>query len=384
MIVGIDASNLSQGGGITHLLEILNCLEPQRHGYKKIIVWSRNETLLKLPEFPWLEKIHTKLLEGNVLKRSYWQKFCLTKEARKNRCDVLFVPGGSYAGDFRPVVVMSRNLLPFESKEIFRDGFTLRTLQLLLLRNVQKRSFQRADGVIFLSKYAKSIVERVTTPVKTATIIPHGLSSRFEIEPRDQRKIESYTKENPFRILYVSGIQWHKHQWHVVSAVEMVRKKTGWDIELDLVGPSLPGPLRRLQDSIKVHDSSNKWARYIGEIEYKELHTVYRNADLAVYASSCENMPNTLLEHMASGLPIACSNRGPMPEVLKDAGRYFDPEEPQDIAKVIELLIASPSEREIISRMSFELTKNYNWQQCADNTFKFLKNVAEATPLIHV
>ena len=35
-------------------------------------------------------------------------------------------------------------------------------------------------------------------------------------------------------------------------------------------------------------------------------------------------MPNTLVEAMASGLPIACSDRGPMPEVLGDGGVLFD------------------------------------------------------------
>jgi len=44
---------------------------------------------------------------------------------------------------------------------------------------------------------------------------------------------------------------------------------------------------------------------------------------------------NILVEAMASGLPIACSNRGPMPEVLGDAGVYFDPEDPHDIARAL-------------------------------------------------
>ena len=52
---------------------------------------------------------------------------------------------------------------------------------------------------------------------------------------------------------------------------------------------------------------------------------------MGIFASSCESSSCVLIENMASGLPIACSNRGPMPEVLKDGGVYFDPEKPIDI-----------------------------------------------------
>jgi glycosyltransferase involved in cell wall biosynthesis len=67
-------------------------------------------------------------------------------------------------------------------------------------------------------------------------------------------------------------------------------------------------------------------------------------SDIFVFASSCENMPNTLIEGMAAGLKIACSSRGPMPEVLKDAGYYFDPESPVSISKAIEQIILNPDE----------------------------------------
>jgi len=57
-----------------------------------------------------------------------------------------------------------------------------------------------------------------------------------------------------------------------------------------------------------------------GVVPPNDLATLLAEFDLFIFASSCENMPNTLLEGMASDLPIACSNRGPMPEVLRDGG----------------------------------------------------------------
>lgn len=95
-------------------------------------------------------------------------------------------------------------------------------------------------------------------------------------------------------------------------------------------------------------------------------------ADLFIFASSCENMPNTLLEAMAVGLPIACSNRGPMPEVLDDGGVYFDPEDAVSIANSVEQLIKDPDLRAKIARRASQLSEQYSWSRCAEETWKFI------------
>jgi len=82
-------------------------------------------------------------------------------------------------------------------------------------------------------------------------------------------------------------------------------------------------------------------------------------------------MPNILVEKMASGLPIACSSYGPMPEVLGDAGVYFDPENPIDIEKALWSLISSSSFRTIKARECFLKSHNYSWEQCSSKTFSF-------------
>ncbi len=70
-------------------------------------------------------------------------------------------------------------------------------------------------------------------------------------------------------------------------------------------------------------------------------------------------MPNILLENMAAGLPIACSNRGPMPEVLGDAGVYFDPESVDDIAHAVAKLIHSPFLREELAHRAYSRSQRF-------------------------
>src|SRR3990172_6752011 len=150
MRIGIDASNIRAGGGVTHLVELLRAAKPQEHGFDEIIVWSGSATLNCLEDRPWLKKKHDPMLDENLIKRFYWQRFRLDRLIQKELCDILFVPGGTYTGTFRPFATFSQNLLPFEWLEARRYGVSWMLLKMLLLYRAQRRTFVRASGVIYL------------------------------------------------------------------------------------------------------------------------------------------------------------------------------------------------------------------------------------------
>lgn len=376
MRVGVDASNLRAGGGVTHLIEFLQAACPDKHGVKQIIVWGGDATLTRIADQPWLKKIQDPSLEKSLSVRLYWQKFQLDRLARSVGCDVLFVPGGSYRGGFRPFVTMSRNMLPFEHQEYQRFGFSGNTLRYVLLRQSQLATFRKASGLIFLSDYARTTIHPHLNGRNTAiTTIPHGVEESFRCEPRMQESLGAYSAQRPFRLLYVSIINLYKHQWHVAEAVGQLRKE-GLPIAIDFIGPAYKPALQRLQQAQNRWDPTGEFIRYVGPVPYKELPGRYHQADGFVFASSCENMPNILLEAMASGLPIACSNRGPMPEMLGDAGLYFDPENPAQIAEALRTLLTDVDLRQQIAWKAYDQAQNYSWQRCADETFAFLAQVA--------
>ncbi len=378
MRLGIDASNIRLGGGVTHLTELLRVADPLACGFTQVIVWSGQATLNRIANRPWLLKSHQSLLDRSLPYRAVWQRFRLSRLARMARCDVLFVPGGSYAGDFHPMVTMSQTMLPFEWRELRRYGWSMTTLRLILLRRMQSRSFRRSDGLIFLTQYARDrVIQAIKATAARTTNIPHGIDDRFASPPREQRAISQFSLDRPFRILYVSIIDVYKHQWHVAEAMAKLRE-SGLPVVLTLVGPAYPPALKRLKAALERLDPEGTFIRYLGPIYHSDFPKHYGEADACLYASSCENMPNILLEGMASGLPIACSNRGPMPEVLGDAGVYFDPENPDDIARALRELIDSPELRAGLAKASFERAHSYSWQHCARETFTFLAEVSRA------
>ena len=224
LVIGIDASNLRRGGGRTHLIEFLENIKNYNHEYHKIIVWGQPETLSLIIDFEGLNKKSPSLLNGGLLTRSLWQKFFLSKSARKEKCNVLLIPGGNYSGNFFPVVTMCRNMLPFEWRELFRYGISFLTVKLLLLRLFQSNSFKRSNGIIFLTEHAKKrIIQIIGTLSGAPKVIPHGLNQIFNNRPKIQKSISYYNIKYPFKIIYVSIIDEYKHQCSIIEAISNLR-----------------------------------------------------------------------------------------------------------------------------------------------------------------
>jgi len=375
MRLGIDAFNIRTGGGVTHLVELLGSADPLAHGFQQVIVWGSTATLAKIADRNWLHKVNDPLLDRGLPYRVFWHRFRLRKLADRAGCDVLFMPGGSDESGFKPIVTMSQNLLPFEWQELRRYGWNLHTLKFLLLRWTQGRSFRKANGVIFLTAYARNAILEVTGTLQgECVMVPHGISPRFTVPPRAQRLFTDFKEGQPCRVLYVSIVDVYKHQWHVAEAVAKLRSED-IPIVLELVGPPAGG-MNQLKETLNRVDPEGAFITYRGAVPYENLDAIYAAADIGAFASSCENMPIILLEGMAAGLPMACSQMGPMPEVLGDAGIYFDPEDANSIARALRELIESPDLRAQLAQAAFDRAQAFSWKRCADETFGFLARIA--------
>ena len=375
--IGIDATNLRAGGGVTHLMELMRTAQPAENGIYHIVVWGGKPTLKALEAQPWLSKRNPPALDKGLLQRTLWQRYRLSQAARDEGCDVLFVPGGSYVGNFHPMVTMSQNMLPFEPEEAMHFGrWSWMRLKMWLLRQSQGRSFKKADGLIFLTQYARKGVGRwLGKPKGLQALIPHGIEPRFAANPKPQRSAEDYSFDQPFTFLYVSILMPYKHQIEICKAASELRR-TGCPVRVRFVGEDWGLYGQQFRKTLRELDPQEDFLIWQGAIPFSELHKVYQDADAFVFASSCENMPNILIEAMTAGLPIACSNRGPMPEVLQNAGIYFDPFQPHDIAEAMRTLINSPELRFRLAAQAKELSQAYSWQRCAKETFEFISKVA--------
>lgn len=372
MRVVVDASNLRAGGGLTHLVQLLRAVDPRAHGVSSVQVWSGRKTLDRLSPAPWLTLRHDPALDGSLPQRAHWQARRLAEHVARDG-DLLFVPGGASSTGARPRVVMCRNMLPFERDERRRYGLSLTHARLLALRAVQARSFARADGVIFLSEYARQAIRPLLgTEAPPSRVIAHGVDDRFRRPPRPPREV---TRDRPLRVVMVSQLAPYKHPDTVVAAVRALVAE-GLPVRLDLYGPAeVPAMARAVTESLRRYDPAGAVMAWHGPVSFDAIDRVYAEADVFVFASSCENMPNTLVEAMASGLAVVCSDRGPMPEVLGDAGVYFDPEDWRSLYAALRGLVHAATARAELATASYTRALGFTWSRCAAETWRFLREV---------
>jgi len=365
----IDASNIFTGGGIVHLKNLLHVTNPVIHNIKKITVYGGMKTLESLPQKKWIDLREIKILNRSFPYRILWQKYHLGKY-REQVKPILFVLGGLYLGKYRPFVTMFQNMQIFENVEKNREGFSKEWLRLHLLKLGQGQTFQNCSGLICTSEYSWNYLQQFYPKLlknKEVNIIPFGIS-------QIKQQLRDYKFKDTIRLLYVSSVRQYKHQWHLIEAVARLRKE-GFPIELHLIGSGERVALQQMNKVIRKNTSLGEFVHYYGELSHNETLNWYGNVDLFIFPSSCETFGISLLEAMAEGLPIACSDRGPMPELLQDAGIYFNPEDPDSIAASLKLLLKNEALRKNLGSKARLLSKIYSWERCAHDTLSFLSSV---------
>lgn len=375
--MGFDASRIRSGGGQTHIISLIEEADLDKLHIREIHIWAYRELLDKIPNRPWLKKHNPTKLNGSLLAQLWWQAFNFSKEFRAAGCDMVFNLDAGTVSNVTPSVTLSQDMLSYEPGEIERFGWGLARLRLIALRYFQNRSLRKASGAIFLSKHAAKIIQQSCGELNRKTIIPNGVSDAFDIS--SERISWPRPNERPIRCLCVSNAALYKHQWHLVAAIAEMRQR-GDDIRLQLVGGGKGAGRRKLNRQLAISDPRRSFVDETGEVPHTELPKFLRSNDIFVFASSCESMPNTLIEAMASGIPIACARRGPMPEILQNGGVYFDPEDPTSISEAIAMLINKPELRVSVVTNARRLSEQYSWRRCASETWSFL---AETCALVH-
>lgn len=372
--VAIDASRSRSGGARTHIKGILSAIEPHASGVAEVHVWSYRALLDSLPDAPWLIKHNPAALERSLAHQMWWQRNHFREEISAAKCDVLLSTDAGSLCRFEPAVVMSRDMLSFEAGEMNRYRFfSLPRLRLFMLRYMQIAALRYATGALFLTQYASSVIQTFTGPLKAVRVVPHGISETFRLKTHGG-DWETASDEK-IRCVYVSNADLYKHQWTVIDGVSKLRRG-GLKVSLVLVGGGAGRASQRVIKAAHDADPTGEFIQVLGATPHAEIPGHLSSAHIFIFASSCENMPNTLVEAMAMGLPIACAKRGPMPEILQDGGAYFDPENSDTIAAAVQKLATDREFRIACARRAKDLASHYSWRRCAQETWDYLRSTS--------
>lgn len=376
MKLGIDLHNIRDGGGVNYIANLCAVFDPQRHGFSSLVLFGGTDTLARVATVnPHIELRELPILSKSVFHRLFFVLFQLDRDLRRSGCDMLYSPGGLYFGTFRPFGSISRNMMPFQMEEWGGYRRARDIVRLRLLRWANARTFRRADAMIFLTEIAKQAVSRFAhMPLDNSRVVAHGVDRTIFVPAADTSS-SAPSPDDTITIVYPSRLEPYKHQIEAMEAVASLRARYP-KISLTMCGPANPEYAARVEQRRVALDPGGRFLNYIGPLRTPELVALYHRSDLLLFASSCENLPNTMIEAMAAQIPVVSSNCEPMPSLGLDGCLYVDPFSPASIAEGIRAALEDWHTTTARRHRAAELATRFSWQKCADETFGYLYDVA--------
>lgn len=117
------------------------------------------------------------------------------------------------------------------------------------------------------------------------------------------------------------------------------------------------------------------WARYLGFVDTDELPLFYAGARLFVFPSLYEGFGLPVLEAMASGVPVVCSNSSTLPEVAGNAAAMCEPQDVDTLSQLIAAGLEDEAWRTEAQHKGLVRASSFSWQRCAEETAAVYREV---------
>jgi len=344
LVNGIHAKS---GGGVSYLRALLPRLAEDSRLRLTLLI-HRSQLPLFEPIDPRIA-LHAVDLPSGMVRELAWEQFRLPALARRLGAQVVFSPA-----NFGPLA-LSRQVVVLHN-DVTVAKFERRPAKKVYwaaLKGLTILSLARVRRAVAVSAYAADALSfgcaRLRRKVRVAH---HGVAAVFSPDPGQGR--EGF-------VLSVSDIYVQKNLHQLVRALALLP-----GVELRVAGKVIDQWYHRevvaLAESLGVGDR----IRFLGRVEVDALVGLYRRCAAFVFPSTVETFGMPLLEAMACGAPIACSNAAAMPEVAGDAALLFDPLDERAMADALARLLAEPALREELGRRAVARAKAFSWQASAE------------------
>jgi glycosyltransferase involved in cell wall biosynthesis len=372
MKILVDGGTSGSGGYLHHLRGVLTARPPSDVEITLLVSAGLAGRLGPLGE-------HVRVVRPPELddpSRAVRQRWWLTGFPRLARAagpDILLHEHGLVRGRAPgvPRAVIHHNPTPFAAETYRLYGLSADSARFLATRQRLAAGMRRADGVVFLHESCRDQITRQVRGIRATTVIGHGTPARYLDLPRVARaKLPAAP-----RVLCVTTQFLFRYQWNVVHAVCDLRDQTGLGLRLDLVGGGDARTARRVAAAVRERRAAG-FVTLHGDVPADRMPELYASGDVFVFPSGQETYGITLLEAMACGLPIACSDRMPLPAILRNAGVYFDPADVAGMTAALRTLLADGDLRVRLGDLAQAYARQHRWQDSADQLFAFLRSLA--------
>ena len=296
----------------------------------------------------------------------HWRQF-FSHPFKKYNPDVVHIPHFNVPlSGLKNLVVTIHDFIYLKIPES-RPGFE----KSIAVREVIHSAIRKADRIIAVSENTKKdIVEFAPESRDKISVIYEAVDPAFKMIQNSELK-EAIRKKYRLPqeiILFVGSLKRHKNIERLIDAYKRLKEK-GVRHRLVIIGRYRP----REDEILKKINSCD--ALYLGEVPADDLVMLYNLADLFVLPSLYEGFGLPVLEAMACGLPVVCSNISSLPEVAGDAAHYFNPEETGDMADAMEKVLMDKNIRQRLIDKGLTNIKRFTWDKAALSTFMVYQGV---------
>jgi glycosyltransferase involved in cell wall biosynthesis len=365
MRFSVDAHAIGQHltGNETYIRNLLNCFEVLDREAEFITYISREEAIADVPE-----RFQKKRVSVNPFVRLGYD---LPRRVAEDRPNLLHVQYTAPLACAVPIVVSVHDVSYLEHPKYFTS---CRALQ---LRITVRRTVRAASCVLTPSEFSKQrILDAYKLPDEKVVVLPNGVSSVFHPVAREvaQRGMRTKLPAAPF-VLTVGDLQPRKNHLGLISAFEdLIRAHPQLPHHLVIVGkdtwyaPTVSAAAKKSQVADRIH--------FTGFVDDEEVRRLYGACDLFVYPSFYEGFGLPILEAMACGRAVACSNTSAMPEVADSAALLFDPSSQRELVFAMRDLLLNPELRQRMERLGVQRAAMFSWTSSAAKTLDLYYAVA--------
>lgn len=233
-------------------------------------------------------------------------------------------------------------------------------------------ALQVADQILTLSDASRQdLVNLYHTDPDRVTVTPLAAGPRFQsVDPRTVDELKRRLNLPDRYVLYVGVNKPHKNLVRLTEAWAQVTASGNKGYHLVVAGREDP---RYPQAREHVAMSGLGNVMFLGEVGEEDLPALYSGAELFVFPSLYEGFGLPVIEAMACGTPVACSNVSSLPEVAGDAAVLFDPHTPESIATAIRRLLSDTELRDQLRQRSVVQAGRFSWRRTAQLTLEAYK-----------
>jgi glycosyltransferase involved in cell wall biosynthesis len=354
--IGVNALYLlpgQVGGTEIYLRNLLSALA-SLDDHSEYFVFTNVETGSDLPHLPPIHLVPQDVGATNRPLRLIWEQTELPVQAHELRLDCLLNPGFT-----APVATACPNVTVFHDLQHKRHPEHFRWFDLPAWNFFLWAAVRRSRILIADSEATKAdILEFYSFPADRIRVVTLGVEDEFF------RVAQRRARTEPF-LLCTSTLHPHKNLERLVRAFEQFRtRRRGYRLVITGVRGFISRELEATIADLNCGDS----IELTGWLPRADLHDLFRRAHAFIYPSTFEGFGLPVVEAMAAGVPLACSDIEPLRSITRDAALRFDPASTSDIESAIERLVCDDALRLELSKAGRARAPKFTWKQCARGT----------------